>query len=202
MALPGVLRANVYSLQHEVLWSSDPRLIGQRFADNDELERAFAGGIVINTGIVGRGVDKAEHTKLGTPGDRFVENYLPIWGDWRDDWPIGVIEIYCTPSDLWRTIETSQQRVWWGGIGVALLLYVMLYLIAARRPGDRAPAGGARQGRAAGDRGRDGPSPSPTACATPWPPSAPRPSSGWRASPSPRASFPGRGRIQADRLEG
>ena len=136
-ALPGVLRTNVYNLERKVLWSSDPRLIGRRFGENDELERAFAGGIVFNTGIVGQ-AGKAEHAQLGTPGDRFVENYLPIWASpsWTPQGhhgpPIGVIEIYRTPADLWRTIEASQQRVWWGGVGVALLLYVRLYLIAAR----------------------------------------------------------------------
>src|SRR5512138_3402514 len=46
--LPDVLRANLYSGERVVLWSSDPVLIGRKFADNPELDRALSGAVVAN----------------------------------------------------------------------------------------------------------------------------------------------------------
>ena len=42
-AMPDVLRANVYSADRRVLWSSQAELIGKVFAANDELDRSLAG---------------------------------------------------------------------------------------------------------------------------------------------------------------
>ena len=55
-------------------------LVGRRFPDNPELEAAFRGEPVINSGVVWRRGEKAEHEELGEVGARYVENYLPIWG--------------------------------------------------------------------------------------------------------------------------
>jgi hypothetical protein len=51
--LPDVLRANLFRADRFVLWSSDPTLIGRRYHDNDELDRALAGQISYETGIEG-----------------------------------------------------------------------------------------------------------------------------------------------------
>lgn len=132
-SLPGVLRTNVYGVGHQVLWSTDPQLIGKTFRDNDELDRAFAGELVYKTGTIGGADGKAEHALLGAQGARFVENYLPVWADApRDRKVIGVIEVYRTPVTLWRTIDENQQRVRWGGVIVAVLLYALLFVIVAR----------------------------------------------------------------------
>jgi hypothetical protein len=47
-ALPDVLRVNLYSPEHRILWSSDPTLVGRSFPDNPELDSAL-------TGAAGRG---------------------------------------------------------------------------------------------------------------------------------------------------
>ncbi len=61
--LPDVLRANVYSRDRSIIWSSNPRLIGVEFKTNPELDKALAGDLVIEKGFVGD-VDKAEHAFL------------------------------------------------------------------------------------------------------------------------------------------
>lgn len=129
--LPGVLRANVYGRDRRVLWSSDPALTGERFADNDELEAAFGGTAVVSPGTVGAAADKAEHARLGQPGERFVENYLPVWAP-NERKVIGVLEVYRTPVDLFAAIRSSQQRIWWAGLAAAALLYLLLFVIVAR----------------------------------------------------------------------
>jgi signal transduction histidine kinase len=131
--LPGVLRTNVYGLDRSVLWSTDPALVGRRFPDNDELETALAGQPVVETGSTGTAGDKAEHVELARPGDRFVENYLPIWSTGPDERRvIGAIELYRTPTRLIEAIQQTQFRIWWGGLLVGGVLYLALFAIVAR----------------------------------------------------------------------
>lgn len=61
--LPDVLRANVYSRDRTIIWSSNPRLIGVEFKTNRELDQALAGKLAIAEGFVGE-VEKAEHAFL------------------------------------------------------------------------------------------------------------------------------------------
>jgi signal transduction histidine kinase len=134
-SLPGVLRANVYGADRTVLWSTDPALIGKRFPANDELDAALAGVAVASSGRVGRPPGKAEHARLASPGDRYVENYLPVWSAARDGEPrrvIGAVEFYRRPVGLLEGIRRTQERVWWGALAVAALLYLALFVIVAR----------------------------------------------------------------------
>ena len=111
----------------QILWSSDPDLVGRRFTDNPELEAAFRGEPVINSGVVGAPSEKAEHEELGEVGARYVENYLPIWGKLPDEPSVvGVIEIYRTPVGLFAAIQQSATRAWLGAGAVALAVYVVL----------------------------------------------------------------------------
>ncbi len=125
--LPNVLRANAYGYNREILWSSDRKLVGRRFLDNPELEAAFRGEPVINSGTVGDEDDKAEHEELGAVGARFVENYLPIWGKQPGEPKVvGVIEIYRTPVSLFEGIQEAATRVWLGTGTVAVAVYLLL----------------------------------------------------------------------------
>ena len=47
-----VLRANVFDSGGTIIWSSDRSLVGQRFADNDELEAAMGGELVVHAGQI------------------------------------------------------------------------------------------------------------------------------------------------------
>jgi signal transduction histidine kinase len=131
--LPGVLRANVYSRDGLVLWSSDPALIGQRFSDNDELNTALAGTSVVSAGSIGEDHDKAEHVDLAEPGNGFVENYLPVWS-MAGGVPkvVGAIEVYRRPVQLLAAIQQTQMQIWWSALAVTLLLYAALCGIVAR----------------------------------------------------------------------
>lgn len=131
--LPSVLRANAYGVDRTILWSSDPALIGTRFLDNPELERAFRGLTVIESGTVGDAAEKAEHVQLGNPGERFVENYLPIRGEGPGEPAVvGVIEIYRTPLSLFEGIRDSARRAWLGVAALGLLTYAMLIALLWR----------------------------------------------------------------------
>ena len=163
--LPNVLRTNAYGFDREILWSSDRDLVGRRFRDNAELEAAFRGEPVINSGIVGAPSEKAEHEELGEVGAHYVENYLPIWGKQPGEPPVvGVIEIYRTPVGLFAAIQQSATRAWLGAGAVALAVYVILVGMVWRaqclvrlQQGGIGGDGEARHRRRNGIRGRPWP---------------------------------------------
>jgi signal transduction histidine kinase len=129
--LPGVLRANAFDRDRRIVWSSDPALVGQRFADNDELEAAFRGQPVAAIDRAGARALKAEQVAMTAPGARFVENYLPVLGA-ADAMPVGVIEIYRVPPGLFDTIDAAVSRIVWGTGMAGLLLYASLFAIVWR----------------------------------------------------------------------
>src|SRR2546425_12241534 len=45
--MPEVVRVKVWSRYATVLWSNEPRLIGQQFPDNDQLKKALAGKVSV-----------------------------------------------------------------------------------------------------------------------------------------------------------
>ena len=68
-----VLRANVYGTDRTVIWSSDPAMVGRRFADNEDLEHAMAGKLEVESGRISRDVlSKKEHIGLSPSVQFFV----------------------------------------------------------------------------------------------------------------------------------
>lgn len=127
--LPGVVRANVFAADRTVLWSSNPTMIGRRFTDNEDLEAALRGRVMVEAGTL----PKQEHVALDrdSGGQRFTEAYLPVL-DETSQRVIGVVEIYRIPEALFRTIDDGVRQVWIAaGLGMALL-YVALFGLAAR----------------------------------------------------------------------
>jgi len=127
--LPGVVRANVFATDGTVIWSSNAAMTGRRFDDNDELEAALRGRIVVESGEV----PKAEHVGLAADahGRRFTETYIPLWDEARRR-VIGVVEIYRMPDALFRSIDEGVRLVWIAaGLG-AVLLYAALLWIAVQ----------------------------------------------------------------------
>jgi two-component system sensor histidine kinase HydH len=135
-SLPDVLRANLYTADRQLYWSSDKTLIGRRFSDNPELERALAGNLVINEETEsGEAHGKGEHANLHAPADEsinyFVEIYVPIW-DQEHKRVVGAVELYKRPQALFEAIKSGRQMLWIGAFGGALFLYAMLYWLIGR----------------------------------------------------------------------
>jgi signal transduction histidine kinase len=124
-AMPDVLRANVYSAERRVLWSSRPEIIGQVFGANDELDEALAGRVVVNPEHGDNPqTEKAEHV-LMDGGAEYVENYLPV-RDETGQRVIGVIELYRKPVALFDAIHSGQRLVWLGAVVGGLFLFACL----------------------------------------------------------------------------
>ena len=134
--LPDVVRANLYAFDRSVLWSTDREIIGQKFKDNDELDRAFTGEIVIESGRLAVDQKKAEHVGLAeetakTGFNYFVESYLPI-RDESGQKVLAVVEIYKFPRALIAAIDEGVFLVWMTSAGSGLCLYLAFFGIVRR----------------------------------------------------------------------
>ncbi len=131
-AMPGVLRTNVYATDRSVLWSSDAALIGRRFTDNDELEEALAGKVVVHQARAPTEAPaKAEHEALRARADEYVENYLPVF-DAAGGAPIGVVEFYRRPVALFDAIRSGRRLVWASAAAGGVFLFVTLIWFVRR----------------------------------------------------------------------
>ncbi|MGB7301069.1 MAG: ATP-binding protein [Burkholderiaceae bacterium] len=127
-SIPDVIRANVYGEDRTILWSSSPAMIGKKFQDNEDLERAFRGELHPELKATQRQT-KTEHVNFPPEVTDFIEYYLPIWagGPTR---VVGAVEIYKSPTELLDTIRTGQLYVWLGSLGAALVLYAAIGTVA------------------------------------------------------------------------
>lgn len=122
--LPDVFRANVYAANGEILWSSDPELIGQTFEENDELDQALRGELHPEIVVVDRG-DKEEHVGLPDNVEEFIEFYIPIWAEDGQD-IIGAVEVYKAPESLLATIHGVVTLAWLGALLSGVVLFAAL----------------------------------------------------------------------------
>ena len=124
--IPDVLRANVYSKNQTIIWSSDEEMIGKRFDDNDELADALKGHLIFEyeSRDLSDPVDKIEHAYLPDDVTAFMENYIPIW-DQEQQEVVGVIEMYKAPRALFMALYQGK----WLVIVISLISGVVLYLL-------------------------------------------------------------------------
>jgi two-component system, NtrC family, sensor histidine kinase HydH len=126
-----VLRTNVYSAERVVLWSTDSNLINKKFGNNDELDEALRGELVVHAGNISSAHSKEEHAGLSNKARFFVESYIPIV-DPVSGTVVGAVELYKAPIALTRAIEEGQRQVVLAAVISALLLYVCLYWLVRR----------------------------------------------------------------------
>lgn len=126
---PGVVRTNIYSREGVVLWSSQEGLVGRKFIENDELERALAGELVFEVKSVLE-EQKPEYASFGIEVSRVVENYLPIRD--QSDSVVAVVEMYKAPQRLFAEMESARNLVWISVATAVLFLYACLFWIIYR----------------------------------------------------------------------
>ncbi len=125
--MPHIVRVKIYDATMAVVWSDEPRLIGQRFPDNPELIGAIAGQTTVNLelgGKKGENIYEREEAQL-------VEVYVPIVfpGDPR---VVGVVETYKEPAHVFANIRRGQFTVVSTALAGGVLLYLSLFWIVRR----------------------------------------------------------------------
>ena len=144
MRMPETIRVKLYDRDRRVVWSDEPRLIGQRFADNPELAEALAGETVADLKI---GTKKSENVFEAAP--RFVELYVPLVFDEREG-VAGIAEIYKAPEGVFANIARARRVVVGTALAGGLVLWASLFGIV-RAAGHRID----RQHRALEERSRE-----------------------------------------------
>jgi two-component system sensor histidine kinase HydH len=126
------VRLNAYQTNGTVLWSTDPSLIGKHFPDNDELDEAIRGNLVVHGQNMGAGLlTKTEHNGLAPEANFYVESYIPILHP-TDNTVLGVMELYKAPTQLKTAIRDALIQLWLACALSALALFVTLYWTVAR----------------------------------------------------------------------
>jgi two-component system sensor histidine kinase HydH len=126
------VRANAYSTNGTVVWSTDQSLVGRHYPHNDELEEALGGQLVVHNGRLSSDApDKAEHVGLAALAPYFVESYIPI-RDLQSKKVLGVMELYKVPVQLNAAIRDALVQIWLACAASGLGLFIALYWTVAR----------------------------------------------------------------------
>jgi len=134
--LPEIVRVKIYDANMTVVWSDEPRLMGQRFPDNSQLRGALAGRTTVD---LPASTAKDEHQYERGLSSELVELYVPITFPGTDR-VMGVVETYKAPTRVFAGIRQAWITVFATALAGGVVLYVSLFWIvrrAARRIDDQ-----------------------------------------------------------------
>ncbi|MBL0390727.1 hypothetical protein JJ685_06170 [Ramlibacter monticola] len=126
------VRANAFSADGTVVWSTDKALMGRRDADNPELQEALHGDLVVHSGTLGSSHEKLEHEGLSQQTHYYVESYIPILAGDKSTKVIGVLELYKIPVQLSAAIHAAVLQLWVACAGSAVVLFLALNGVVGR----------------------------------------------------------------------
>jgi hypothetical protein len=130
--LPEIVRANVYSPDGFIRFSTERNLIGVKFGDNPELQEAFAGHLVTGLEEISDNT-KDEHLALNRTGsDTLVEAYIPVTD--KAGRLAGVVEFYRLPTRVTSAIESARRIIWLVLAAGGLVLFLAAWLLLLRSP--------------------------------------------------------------------
>ncbi|MEZ0199788.1 two-component sensor histidine kinase, partial [Pseudomonas qingdaonensis] len=109
--LPDMLLANIYALDHTVIWSTNPALIGKLIEGDEDLSRAFEYKMRVSASYHNFEQARAEQKFITPPKQLFIENYIPLF-DADGDRVTAMVEIYKEPHDLIVRIERGLILIW------------------------------------------------------------------------------------------
>jgi signal transduction histidine kinase len=118
-----VFSVKVFDRESRLIYHSlDQGLVGQRFADNPELQQALAGQVVLELSDLKKPEQVSE--RRATVG-RLMEVYIPILAKGSDE-IIGAYEIYSSVDPLYQDIQQLRVYVWASILFGLLTLYLAL----------------------------------------------------------------------------
>lgn len=129
--LPDVLLANVYAPDRQVIWSTNPSLIGKHILGDDDLDRAFEEKIPVSSSYHDIDDGRMEQKFISPPDFIFLENYVPLFNATGDQ-VMAMVEIYKEPKDLIGRMERGLLLIWLATVAGGVLIYLGLYWIVRR----------------------------------------------------------------------
>jgi hypothetical protein len=132
--IPDIVRANVYSADGFIRHSTEPGLIGVKFAGNDDLREAFAGRLIARISEISD-TTKSEHLAVNRTGsDALLEAYIPVFG--KSGKLLCVVELYRLPGRIaaaMADVRTIVRAAWATG-GLVLFLAFYVFFLRALPP--------------------------------------------------------------------
>lgn len=132
-SLPGTVRANIYSPDGFIRYSTDPNLVGVQFAENEELMKSFDGKLMSVLAIIS-GSDKAEHLALNQlSGEKLIEAYIPVQGARGET--VAVVEFYRKATMVENTLDSISRTIWIAAVinGLVLSAVIVMAILLGRR---------------------------------------------------------------------
>lgn len=130
-ALPGVVRANVYSADRFIRHSTEANLIGLKFARNAELEESFNGAMNVKLEEI-TATPKPEHLGLNAfEGKPFIEAYVPLHD--AAGATFAVVEIYSETDGLFAEVSRIKSIIIAGELLAGIAMLAILYGLFRQR---------------------------------------------------------------------
>lgn len=129
--LSDLLLANVYGLDHRVIWSTNPQLLGLKVDEDDELDEAFEMKVPVAASYHRIADERPEQKLVREPDYLFIENYIPLFNADRSK-VVAMVEIYKEPADLVARIRHGYITIWLSTLLGGALIYGGLYWIVRR----------------------------------------------------------------------
>jgi signal transduction histidine kinase len=122
-----VVSFKVWTLDGEVVYARDDRLLGQTFPTEHGLGAALDGDVHVEiSGLAG-----AENVYERERWDRLIETYAPVRED-KSGAIIGVSEFYQDPADLTGVISDSRREAWLIVAAGTIVAYILLSAMVKR----------------------------------------------------------------------
>lgn len=114
-------KTKIYDGDSNILYATDPALIGLNYKDNKELDEALEGEDIAEI----LSSKKEKDTKNEEVGN-FMEIYIPVYYNDKEA-PSGAIELYFDISGVYKDIADIQKNIWLITGSTLFLLYFLLY---------------------------------------------------------------------------
>lgn len=128
--LSNLLLATIFSPNREVIWSTNPQLVGRKLDYDSLLDNAFRSGGQVSARYDEIEPGKPEQQFTRPPKMFFVENYIPLLDDQGK--VLAMVEIYKEPVDLLERLERGRRLIWAATALGGLAIYVGLFWIVWR----------------------------------------------------------------------
>ncbi len=128
--MPDVIRANVYSPDGFIRFSTEKNIIGVKFENNPELAAAFAGRLSARLEEVSDNT-KPEHLAVNRTGSgKLIEAYIPIVG--RSGSIVSVVEFYRPPHRIEAVMTDISTIIRAASLIGGLIMFLAFYFFFIR----------------------------------------------------------------------
>ena len=122
LLVSSIYRIKIWNKDMEIVWFNDEELVGKRFPDEKNVEKAFAGEIV--TEVIGPD-EISQKYKYKTEAKHLLEVYIPV--QQQDGNNTVVFEVYENFGNYHASINNHKQMIWMYTLIGSAAIYTLLF---------------------------------------------------------------------------